>query len=217
MADLLSAVDALTKTESEHHVIMSDYGVYRAPVYVRTHTVTHPPLLERLREAVNPSKNTAAGSSALASTRNLIDSDALYEYSKMTSAIGSWCRAFKADRTRDPVTDLRRWYVAFQQYDNEPQWYIDELRHWATLIRNILEPPKRIEITEPCPVCGKRAYTDQDGNELLFPVIIEYRVPKDEDSIIPKALCRACQTVWAGYDAVAELADELKEHAERTG
>lgn len=209
MTDLLDAVDALTKPRIEHLPQIDDDGKW-----LKAHTVEHPPLLVQLKEAVNPSTNTAAGSSSLASTRNLVDSDALFEYSTMTAAIGDWCHIIQSERTRDPVVDLRRWYIAFNRTDSDPSFYLAELNRWAKLIRNILEPPKRMEVTTPCPVCDKRTWTDPEGNELLFPVVVEYKVPQDGEAIKPTALCRACDAVWKGFDAVKELAEELNEPEE---
>jgi hypothetical protein len=207
MSDLLDAVDALTKPIIEHFSQKDDDGKF-----VKAHTITRDPLLTQLRDAVNPSANNNAGSASLQSARSIIDSDALLEYSKMASAIGDWCRQMKVERTRDPIVDLRRWYVAYDREGDQPDWYRNELQRWAHVIRNHLEPPKRMEVTTPCPVCGKRTWTDAEGNELLFPIMVEYKAT-DEGSIKPNALCRACDTVWRGYDAVAELADELNQES----
>lgn len=206
MTELLDAVDQLTKPAIEHMTQTKDDGTY-----LRTHTAEHKPLLTQLKDAVNPSANTSAGSASLASARNPINSEALWEYTKMFTAIGDWCRIAGADRTKDPIVDLRRWYIAYTKDDNDPDWYIRELRRWVNLIRKLLDPPKRIEITTACPVCKKRTWVDADGNEILFPVIIEYRVPNEGETIRPNALCRACETVWQGYDSVEELAAELTE------
>jgi hypothetical protein len=207
---LLEAVLTLTKPIIEHLAQYDDDGTY-----LRTHTTEHLPLLEQLRDAVNPSSNTAAGSSSLPSTRNLIDSDALYRYSLMTSAIGDWCRIIGVTPTRpphrDPVKDLTEWYIAYNRGTDDGEWYIAELRRWAAQIRNLIEPSKRIEVTTPCPVCGKRTWTDQDGTELLFPIVVEYRMPKDGEAIKPTALCRACDAVWSGIGAIRELGEELTE------
>jgi len=203
---LLDAVDDLTKSRIEHMTQTADDGSY-----VKAHSVEHPALLHQLRDAVNPSSNTAAGSSSLKSTRNLIDSDALFEYGKMTAAIGDWCRIVNIQPTREPVADLRQWYIAYDRTGADDQWYISELRRWANLIRNILEPLKRIEVTTPCPVCGKRTWLDLDGKEMIFPVVIQYRLPKTGEAIHPNAICRACETVWEGIAAVEELGEELNE------
>jgi hypothetical protein len=204
---LLDAVDALTKPTYENHPQYGDDGKY-----IRTHTVEHPPLLQQLANAVNPSTNADGGSQSSASARNPIDADALYEYAKVCAEIWSWCHIVKIIRSKDAIVDLRRWYVVFvQNPDANHDWYENHLRQVAARIRSRLDPPKRIEITVPCPVCGKRTWTDPDGQELLFPIVVEYKRPQDGGSIKPTALCRACQNAWVGYDAVEELAEEVNE------
>lgn len=206
MTDLLDAIDALTKPRIEHMAQTSDEGKY-----LHTHTAEHKPLLTQLKDAVNPSSNTNAGSASLASARNPINSEALWEYTKIASAIGDWCRIAGADRTRDPIIDLRRWYIAYTKHDADPDWYVAELRRWAKLISKLLDPPKRIELTVACPVCGKRTWVDAEGNDVLFPLVVEYRVPETGESIRPVALCRACETIWHGIEAIEELGIELTE------
>jgi hypothetical protein len=212
---LLDAVDALTKERTEHMAQTDDDGKW-----LRTHTTQHPPLLTELKNAINPSSNTAAGSSALASTRNLIDSDALFEYGKMTSAIGDWCRIYKVPTTRDPITDLRRWYIGFELNPSDSGWHEKELRRWAATIRGILNPPTlTIPVEGACPVCLATEWGDIINGGGTQPV--QVRVWVDEDSGAATghtALCRACRAVWSGFDAVMELGEEVNEkkvrHAE---
>jgi hypothetical protein len=217
---LLDLVDALTLPIREHHIQMHDYGVYLEPVYMKTHTTEHPPLLAQLAAAVNPSSNTAAGSASLKSNRNLIDSDALYRYALMTSAIGDWCRMWKVTPTRVPaddgnaraMADLRQWYIAYTRGCDDPQWYIKELGRWVSLIRNLVEPTMvRIPVRVRCPICQAITFTTEDGEQSTFPIVMEYRKPKDGESIRPTATCRNtdCGAVWEGYDAIAELGDEV--------
>jgi len=205
---LLDVVDELTRPKIEHHVQKDDAGKY-----IKTHTAEHPPLLIQLRDAVNPSSNTAAGSSSLKSTRNLIDSDALYRYGLMYAAIGDWCRIWNVPVTRDPITDLRQWYIAYTRGGDDPQWYIRELNRWANLIRNIIEPSVRFPLNVSCPVCKSRTFQTDDGEANLFPIIVEYRRPKDGETIRPKALCRntECGAVWEGLEAIQELGEEIQE------
>lgn len=213
--DLLSAVQALTRPQHEHFPQTDDDGKL-----VKLHSIQQPPLLEQLYAAVNPSANKSAGSASLPSTRNLIDGDALFEYAKMAAAVKDWCRLVTIDPTRDPVVDLDAWYVAFtaaNHDDTAADWYRTELRRWATLIRNILEPPKRFEITTPCPVCKSETWTNPDGEEIRHPILVEYRVTPEGNPVRPRARCRAaeCGATWDNLEAIEELGTELSEkHAE---
>lgn len=206
--DLLDAVDVLTKPMIEHVSQVDDDGKW-----LRNHTVVSEPLLTALKNAINPSSNTAAGSSALASTRNLIDSDAMFEYGKMTSAIGDWCRIYKVRPTKDPIVDLRRWYVAFELNPSDSGWHEKELRRWASTIRNIIHPPNVvISVDGPCPVCQAVSWGDVINGGGTMPVQIKFWEDEDtKSSHGHTALCRSCKAVWFGYDAVMELGEEVAE------
>lgn len=220
---LLDAVDALTKERTEHMAQTDDDGKW-----LRTHTTQHPPLLTELRNAINPSSNTAAGSSSLASTRNLIDSDAMFEYGKMTGAIGDWCRIYQVRPTKDPIVDLRRWYIAFELNRSDSGWHERELRRWAHVIRNILEPPKKFEVKIACPVCHSWIWINPDGEQIRYPIIVTYRLTIDGTMANEKAHCRAsttdsagtpipCGAEWDSFAAIEELGEETEErHAVAT-
>ena len=92
---LLLALEALTKPNIEHHTQKTDTGVY-----IKIHTTVRPSLLEQMRDLINPSRAPGAGSPSAASTRNLIDADAMYRYGQITSAIGDWCREQGASDVR---------------------------------------------------------------------------------------------------------------------
>ena len=148
----------------------------------------------------------------------MLDSEALYQFGQISSAIGDWCRIVGVVPTRDALVDLRRWYVAHTaRTDTQDDWYIRELRRWAHLITAKLDPPRRFELEYPCPICGQSKYTDAEGNELKFPVVVEYRDYGTAESIRPNATCRACTAVWRGEPSIRELGDEMTEKAAQTG
>lgn len=200
MTELLDAVDDLTLPR---------------PVKVETDTghtwATEDPLLTQLQEAVSSSLNSGSGSGGAAWTRNVLDSDALHQAAIITSTIGDWCRMTGATVTRDPITDLRAWYVAFQTRDQPDGFYLTRLRSWANQIRAMANPPKTVEITSPCPVCGEGSYVNDLGERITNPLTLTYRPDDTNMWRNSKVLCRACQAVWTGGDAMEELADELNE------
>lgn len=209
MNTLLDAVDDLTKPEHQHIAQKDDSGRW-----LKAHTVTHPPLLQRMHDAVQPSSNRTAGSASSASTRSPIDLDALFEYAKMTSQIRDWCRIEGVVPHRDPVAALRQWYVArFARPEEDHAWYTRRLTGWARTIRDHLNPPETFTVRQPCPVCGAEGWGDQINGGDTWPIEVRYRLT-DERMTDEMALCRPCKTVWEGADAVRELAEELDE---RTG
>jgi hypothetical protein len=161
---------------------------------------------------VSSSLNSGSGSGGSAWTRNVLDSAALYQAGIITSQIGDWCRIAGATVTRDAVTDLRTWYVAHTvRPDHSDEFYLLQLQAWAGQIRAMVNPPKVIEITAPCPVCGEGAYVNDMGERITNPLTLTYRPDSNHLWKNSKVLCRACDAVWVGGDAMEELADELNE------
>lgn len=204
---LLAAVDELTKPQQVSTPIKDDDGKW-----VDAHTVTMPPLLTQLKEAVKPSSNTASGSSSLKSMRNLIDGDALFEYSKITAAIGDWCNIIQSERTRDPIADLRHWYEVFAPTTNDASFYVNQINKWVAKIRRLLNPPHTITIAAACPVCGKSEWGDLNSGGGPNPIQVEFYFDEDTGKASGHAAtCRACRVVWEGLDAVGELSSEVYE------
>lgn len=200
MTELLDAVDDLTLPK---------------PVKVQTddgHTwATEDALLVQLRESVSSSLNSGSGAGGSPSTRNVLDSDALHKAGIITAAIGDWCRIVGATVTRDAVHDLRAWYTAFLTVNEPEDFYLHQMRAWAHQIRAMINPPKTVEITAPCPVCGQGEYVNDMGERITNPLVLTYRPDDERLWYGSKVMCRACEAVWQGGDAMEELRDELNE------
>lgn len=201
MTELNDAVDDLTLPK---------------PVKVQTddgHTwATEDALLVQLVEAVSSSLSSGSGAGGSPWTRNVLDGDALHRAAIITSQIGDWCRMAGAKVTRDAVADLRAWHVAhIGRPDHVDGFYIDQLRKWAGEIRAMTNPPKTVEITAPCPVCGQGEYTNDMGENVRNPLVMTYRPDADNLNRTARVMCRACEAVWAGGAAMAELRDEIDE------
>lgn len=188
------------------------------PVKVETddgHTwATEDALLVQLREAVSSSLNSGSGAGGSPSTRNVLDGDALQKAAIITSQIGDWCRIAGmagAQVTRDAVVDLRAWYARFIALDQPEEFYLAQMRAWANQIKSMVNPPKTVEITAPCPVCGEGSYVNDMGERITNPLVLTYRPDSDHMWKNSKVLCRACTAVWVGGDAMEELRDELND------
>ena len=212
---LIDAVDALTKPTIDHVKQTADDGTY-----IRTVPVEHPALLQQLADAVLPGgSNDHGGQSASASSRNVLDSQALYELLLIQKQLLDMCAwvGTVGDR-RDLPGTLRKWYTAYigrADFDSE-QWYLGQLRRWADQIRSRTEPPKTFEAGYPCPICGPSPWVDTDGE--LHPNMLLVEYPRHEvDLTRARTICKnpACKAEWVGVGAMAELGDELKErHAD---
>ncbi len=201
MTELLDLIDDLTLPRNVK--VPTDDG----------HTwATEDALLVQLREAVSSSLSSGSGAGGSPWTRNVLDSGALHQAAIITSQIGDWCRMAGAKVTRDAVVDLRAWYVAHTaRHDHSDEFYIGQLTAWANQIRTMCNPPKTVEITAPCPVCGQGEYMNDLGENVKNPLVMTYRPNADNLNRRARVMCRACEVVWVGGEAMAELRDEIDE------
>lgn len=162
--------------------------------------VVHMPLLTQLNEAVTSAIGSGGGGGT--ATGSVLNDAAFAEVFKIRSAIGDWLHIENVRPTRDLVTDLEAWAESFNRTEKEPAFYIRTMEGWAALIENLLDPPSRLELTEPCPVCKQDEYTDAEGRALRFPVVIEFRRDRPGEA---RGTCRACSNLWDGILALREL------------
>lgn len=204
MTDLIEAVHALTK--GTRTKVVRDDG--------STTVVRHDALLVQLETAVT-SAITGNGGGAGAPTAVLVNSAALQRASIIRSQITEWCQLAKVRVTRDSTRDLTAWMIAYTGRDLEADWYTRTLHGWARTIRELLDPPKRIPLVDPCVACGATKYVNESGEEIPSPLVVEYDHVALHSSL--RAVCRVCEVSWDGPEAVAELVTELKElHPETT-
>lgn len=196
---LREAVNTLTRPTIDHIPQTDDDGHY-----LRTHTVVHEPLLVQLETAITSAIGNGGGGGS--ATGNVLNGEALYRTAIIRSAIGDWCHIAGIQQTRNMVTDLTRWCDVF---DGDTGFHIGQMRGWVNTIRNLLDPPKRVPVDVPCPVCKATKWANEDGDTSPNPVVFEYR---PEDPIgTARATCRACGIEWDDYEAVEELGEELAE------
>ena len=210
---LLDIVDALTQPITDHIKQVSDSGEF-----IRSVAVVHPALLQQLADAVVPSAGNDGGSkSASARERNIIDSDALWELTKIETQLRDWMRHDLAafDR-KDLPASLRRWYVAYaattQPNDDILEWLIRELRRWERIILSRLDRTvKQLETGHLCPLCKTAEWIDRDGARQPARLILSYRRDDDGRTSEERVICQRCRTGWGSMGAIEELGEELTE------
>lgn len=189
---LIEAVEALTKVRNLQ--IQTDDG---------PRWVTAEPRLKILQDEVYATTGSGGGAGGLKSERMPLSSHVLYKAATITAQIGDWCRMADISVTRDPIVDLDTWCL-WRVHDTtvgEDEWRIGQLEKWAREIDGMFDKPRPIDITEPCPVCGERAYPDENGDICAWPLKATPRPFRVE--------CKACATTWDGPDAMEELAEEI--------
>lgn len=190
---------------------------------------TDPPLLEELRKAIG-SDIGGNGGGKQARERTPIDLAAFQLYDRIDGGIRSWLADLGDRPGRDilPEQALRTWYVLWSARPanaalrNRFQVILDG---WADDIRDKLDPPTRIEITAPCPMCGQewvniglKLDNGEDDPDDIERVRVLNAVERETlaDSY---AMCSACDTVWFGVTRMRELriaiddAEKARRHA----
>lgn len=213
---LLDAVDALTKPTIDHVRQTTDDGEY-----LRTVPVEHPPLLQQLADAVVPSAGNDGGSkSASARERNVLDSEALWELTRIETALRDWLRHDRAAFIRsDLPATLRRWYVGYIANTSTAEldeWHVRELRRWERVITAKLDRSiKQIPTGHLCVLCKDQQWVDQDGERQPARLILSYRRDDEGRTSEEQVTCQCCRTRWDNWDAIKELGEELTEASER--
>lgn len=158
-------------------------------------------LLVQLEQAVSSTLNSGSGSGGSPWNRNVLDSNALHTAAMIRSTVGDWCRMAGITGRRSAADGLRAWWahrqsVSQDERDASDPFYLTQLRKWADRIRNMVNPPKVIEIVAPCPACGQGTYTNDAGEIMRNPLQLSYRPESGSIWQDARALCRACDMVW---------------------
>lgn len=247
MNDLLSAVDSLTlpvkvrvtqdllvtRTQPDGRPAVDGKGnPVRDRKGTQTVTVEHDPLLVQLEDAIREAMATVAGDAAsLKSTRGMIDAEALYQFTRISTTVRDWSRMAGAPR-RDTISDqLRAWYVTWTQEEREESHIAFRLRmlnSWAGLIRDKLDPhdeyvqPGRCPMPD-CPqgtdpITGKATWFDpRSQEERTDPLVVMFRRTDGPMMVLKaKARCKACGTVWSVRELAWALEQAEKDEQEIT-
>ena len=188
--DLDAAVFALTNPTTT-----------KVPVGDRWVTVHHEPLLVQLQEAVTSAIGNGGGGGQV--TGVPLNSMALYHLEVILSQLRDWCRMVWVRPTRNPVADLLAWRDAFT---GSGVFHATKLEEWAGTIRELLDPPKRVPLADPCVACKADKVVDPEG-AVSRPVVVEYDQADPLRTAV--ARCRVCDARWSGVEAIEELMEEL--------
>ena len=176
---------------------------------------TDPPLLDWLLEAIG--NNTGgSGGGKQARERTPIDVAAFTLYEDIEGRARSWILEVGGTAGKDltPTQILRAWYVLWNvtpKTDGLTNAYASILEGWVDRIRDTLDPPKKIEITAPCPICGqewvnvglKLADGSDDPDDIERVRVLN--AVERENINESYAMCRACKRVWLGVGEMRQL------------
>ena len=212
VTDLLEAIDALTQPT---HTLVVQYVTVNGKEHAQSTRVKHDPLLQQLEEAIASTIGGGGGRSMTAKwALNVLDSDALHQFTIIDSQIRDWCRGAGVTPGRHPLGNLRAFYAAHIGRivdDGRDRALEGILRKWAGTIRGKLNPPRTMELTAACPACGADTWTDVDGVVYRHPITITYQ---DQDADIlgsARAMCKACDEVWRGLTELRGLMFDVED------
>lgn len=220
MTDLQTVVDDLTLIRNHANVQECMPGECKVTAGVR-HTRPHkhttytstPALLRSMQDAITASIGGTSRGRSLAFERNVLDTDALEQAMKISSAIEDWCHIVDARfNRRDLSASLIAWHAAWDALhpgDAETGFYVAELRGWSGFIMSKVNRSEHTNLELPCPVCGVTRYTKGDGDEDSWPIKITWQ--RGDLKRTAKAKCAACGAEWASWGAIEELRDEYAE------
>ncbi|MET4780824.1 hypothetical protein [Glaciihabitans sp. UYNi722] len=198
---MLNALDALSKPQ---HIAEWQGEGNSKHIFRRT----DPPLLDWLREAI-VSNMGGSGGGRQARERTPMAVGAFTLYEDIDGRIRSWMMEAGGTPIKaiTPTQIIRSWYALWQTSnptDHRRDAYSGIMEGWADAIRDNLDPPKKIEITAPCPICGQEwiniglklldGQDDPDDVERVRTLIAVERDNINESY----AICKACDKVWKG-------------------
>lgn len=206
--NLLKALDALTKPQriAQWQGEGEDRKIFKR---------LDPPLLDWLQEAIGNNIGGGGGGKP-ARERAPMDFGAFTLYEDIDGRVRSWLHELgaKPGKHVTPTQMLRTWYTLWNAQihtDSLNSAYASILEGWEDAIKDKLDPPKRIEITSPCPACGaefvnvglKLADGSDDPDDVeRVRVLNAVERERIEDSY---AMCAACNRVWLGVPQMRAL------------
>jgi hypothetical protein len=202
---LLDAVDALSLPQVSK--VIQDGPLGSGLDGQKTVRVELPPLLTQLDEAIRGTIGIG-GSGSLASQRNMLDADALYRFTLISTTVKEWARLAKATVAADDAAKtLRAWYAKYEDKTAGAgeRFHVKKMNSWKAQILAKLDPPRVRELlnednqSEACPICGATEWWNPDDPKLPYrhPLVVLYK-PYDAGWVeSAQGMCRACGEVWS--------------------
>lgn len=182
----------------------------------KMHHISRPSRIDQLTTAITPSGNSAGGG-ALARERNIIDTGALDLYRRLLRDVNAAATHVGAPNGDDPAAVLKWWLLTARTKHPtdafETEW-AGKWEQWARRIDSHLNPPVLVEIMRPCPICGEVKAIDPNaagGPALVTALVVQYQRGGTDMLDDATAMCRFCQGVWKGRDAIRSVAYDIEQ------
>lgn len=181
-------------------------------ILTRPHTITtrgphgeltaheQPALIGSLRAAKTASVGRGSGSSTLDHERSALNLAAFQLYRDLERTVHRWARTANIPATGDPERLLTHWAAHADWHDLTRR--VPQLREWIRQITDLLDPPPRWGLADPCPICHARwaEIGTQGHRERVDALQVTARTTIDHE-----IACRACGRTWIGLDGAQTL------------
>jgi hypothetical protein len=168
---------------------------------VGEHTGQEPALLDLLEVAIKSDTSGASGEGTSGSSTpgNPVDVNALHIWQTIYTCVGEfWPGKGQLVHAHLPLKARLEWWTS-SIAGTENEVHLEEMcDYWAGLIRDLLEPPKRVPIRGgQCPRCKEHQVlgTDPDGQRVYQPTLLAHM---SESPL--RVECRACGGTWYSLD-----------------
>ena len=183
----------------------------------KTAKVIHASLIAQLRAAISSSMAHTANKVS-ASERNILDADAMDKLEQIENMARKLYQSVTAaEPFPTPEQNLRQWYLGFSNLHRAGKVSRETLQARASKIRSVvsmiddkLNPPTSIEITSPCPRCGK-LWVQTDELSWSRAITVQSRVAVYGSLDNATASCKACGASWIHGQGMRQLRWEIDE------
>lgn len=169
-------------------------------------TGVEPPLLRLLEVAIKADTSGASGGSGRSKNSAPLDVTALSLWEEIASTVGDhWPGRGRPEYKHQHLIDRLTWWTNQVAGGENEVHLLEFCTYWRRAIRDLLEPPRKVELRGmACPEC-KHSWIQQLEAELkqvtLRPAML---VHMSEDPV--RVECLACNVMWQGWEALESMA-----------
>jgi len=166
-----------------------------------------PPLLRLLEVAIKADTSGASGGSGRSKSSAPLDVTAFSLWEEIREVVNlNWPGHGNLAYQNTLLIDRLTWWTNTVAATENEKHLLEYCVYWRKQIRELLDPPKKIELRgTKCPTC-KNSWVQQLSNELDTTYVPAMLVHMSEDPV--RAECLACGENWMGFDMIKEAHQE---------
>lgn len=167
-----------------------------------------PALLDLLEVAIKSDTSGASGSGGSTKAGSPMDVNALHLWQTIYGCVGEfWPGKGQLTHAALPLKARLQWWTETVAGTDDEVHLLEMCEYWASQIRDLLEPPKRVPVRGgQCPRCKEHQVleTDPDGQRVYQPCLLAHL---SENPV--RVECRGCGGTWYGLGTLEMELDFL--------